>query len=269
MISIALGIPHTPWIAARVESLMRLVDGITPTPREVATHRVFPDRAPNWAWSEQMWRWGAETDATHFLTLQDDAIVAPNFWPALRAMLEAVPDQIIALEAVHPAGKTIARAGEHRWYTTADGLIGVGYVMPRSLLQEFLRWRAQELVPGAVEAITEDTLIDVFAIARGMRIWHPCPTIIDHDLSIDSTYGNDKHSHRRPSVLWSDGDVCGWSDSDLESVEWWRPKPGLPHLGRFYARTHWSARMWVRGFQEETWQRAEGDSCPAEYGRWV
>jgi hypothetical protein len=131
-ITIALGIPHTPWIEARVASGARLVADLG-LPIQDLDFRIFTDRAPNHVWSAQMWRWAAETDATYFLSLQDDAIVATYFWAHLREMVEAVPGAVICLEAVHPATRALADEG-HAWYTTADGVVGVGYVVPREAL---------------------------------------------------------------------------------------------------------------------------------------
>jgi hypothetical protein len=240
-VTISLAIPHTPWIPARVRSFSRLMGQIGTLTSHDVEYQIFREREPNWSWSGKMWQWGAESGATHFLSLQDDAIVAPNFWPVLRAMLAAVPDEIIGLESVHPASEQIKGS----WYKTSDGLIGVGYVMPRYVLVKFLEWRSCCLCKGAIESITEDTLIDVFAVATGRKIWHPVPTIIDHDTEIASSYGNDHHSHRRPLVTWKERATDGdWTPGDV------------PHAGHFYAgNVARLARRWVIGATDEDWER--------------
>jgi hypothetical protein len=258
-VSFALGVPHTPWFPARVESLRRLIGSLYlfDDPEEVGPlHvvgpnlkiegvRIFTDRAPYDVWSGQMWRWGVETGATHFLTLQDDAMVAPNFWPALRGMVEAAPDRVIGLESVHQ----LSLACPGRWYTTSEGLIGVGYVVPVPMLRSFLEWRSGSLCKGGIESVTEDTLICTWALVTGHRIWHPMPTIIDHDTEIPSTYGNDGHTHRRPLVTWRDIEPG-------ESAAWWKPAREVPHAGQFYggsvARV---ARRWVKGATDADWER--------------
>jgi len=246
-VTLALGVPHTPWIPARVESLGRLHHSLglnlsTHPPEWVRCTKLFSDREHNWAWSGKMWAWGADVECTHFLSLQDDAIVAPDFWPVLRAMLAAVPDQIIGLESVHPISMTV----DGPWYTTSDGLIGVGYVIPHAVLVEFLAWRSSSLCKGATESVTEDTLIDVFAVATGRKIWHPVPTIVDHDIEIRSSYGNDHHSHRRPLVTWRD------RSTDID----WTPWADVPHAGHFYSGSVARlARRWVRGATDADWER--------------
>jgi hypothetical protein len=278
VIRVGLSISHTPWVPERVQSMARLLDELGlrvehsmgvwgPLPELLEAVRLETERAPNHVWSERMWRLALEEKVTHCAFLQDDVRVAPNFLRALYAMLEAVPHVVVGLEAVHPAGMSIARTGG-RWYTTGDGLIGVGYVFPRPLLEQFLEWRASALKPGALEAITEDTLVDVWAVATGRRIWHPVPTLLDHDTTIASTYGNGEHPYRRPSVTWRDGDVGGWELEGLEHAAGWRPREDVPHLGAFYGhRVSGLALAHVRDFTVAKLKDFDAEACAAAHRR--
>jgi hypothetical protein len=244
LITFSLGIPHCPWKPERVLSLSRLVTQLGL--RGGVTSRLFTDRAPNWQWSSDMWRWAAESGASHFVSLQDDAIVSPRFWIELTAMVEVYPNAVIGLESVHPQCTEALERGD-RMITTSDGLIGVGYVVPVPKLRRFLEWRGN-LIKGAVESITEDTLLCVWCISTGERIYHPVPTIIDHDTDIPSTYDNDAHKHRRPLVTWR---VC----EPGTTADWWR-KGDVQHVGSFY--DHGPARLarrWIRGATDEDWER--------------
>jgi hypothetical protein len=271
-ISFCLGIPHTPWVEARAASFARLVEGLElveeglslvgPCP-DVETVRVFGEKAANHEWSAAMWKWGAEqVEASHFVTLQNDAVPMPGFWAALRAMVEARPNDVIGLEVASPFAPAIAAEG-HAWFTTSDALVGVGYVLPRALLAEFLEWRASSLKPGwdtvgsnGLPAITEDTMLGLFCLVTGRRIYHPVPTIIDHDVSIASTYGNDEHANRRPLVRWD-----RWDDPKvLEDDSFWREADGeIPHVGRHYDATPALAYQWVKGFDASAFTRARCD----------
>jgi hypothetical protein len=282
----ALGIPHTPWRPERVESLSRLAEVLgvclddgdlyVDSDPAVETFRVFGEREPNHEWSRRMWGWGAEQDATHFVTLQDDVLVPDNFWPALSAMVEAVPDEVIGLEVIHPFAAALAAEG-HRWFTTSDCLVGVGYVMPVPLLREFLAWRASQLKPdaireaepGQVQEINEDTLIMLWCLAMGRRIWHPLPTIIDHDTELASNYGNDGHQARRPAVRWDteqwlrDGPSPDGAPT-WEEAAFWRPDGDVPHLGRMPGwRVAQLAHKWVEGFGADSLMRALQDDGSA------
>ena len=223
MKTIALGIPHCSWLAERVATLDRLLTQLG----EKGDHfRLFTDREPNWSWSPKLWGWALETGADYLLQLQDDAIVCHTFWTDLHAMLDEHPDQIIGLETAHPLARFLYEQ-DYRWCTTADGLIGVGYVLPRAVLDEFMKWRAS-LPEGATKRITEDTLIGLFAYVTGRKIYHPIPTIIDHDVTVRSVYNNDAHPNRRPSVSKCLGD----EPETVRERKWW-----IPHLGCFYGMT--------------------------------
>lgn len=247
-VTFALGIPHAPWKPERVESFARLGKALFGPHVPVETqgadklrYRVFSDREPNWVWSYKLWSWACETGATHLLQLQDDAIVAPDFWRHLRAMVAAVPDGVIGLESVHP----VAAQCVGPWYTTPDMLIGPGYVVPIPQLRMFLEWRSI-LRKGAIESVSEDTMLGLWTFFTGRRIWHPTPTIIDHDTDLPSTYGNDGHKYRRPEFTWSRG------GKSLPAS--WKPF-NTPSVTRFYESTPRLARRWIVGATEEDYQR--------------
>jgi hypothetical protein len=261
--TVALAIPHTPWIPERVKSLARLESqlGSLMGPGPIRPDwtpwggpgRLFAGREPNWSWSEKLWTWGIETECDYLLQLQDDAIVGPDFWADLRTMLHWVPDQIIGLESVHPASRLIHDQGGS-WYTTSDGLIGVGYAFPRPALIEFDHWRKTRLRAGSRQQINEDTLVNLFCLSTGRRVWHPVPTIIDHDIALASTYGNDLHTHRAPIITTVRG---------AKSGTWYSDSRPVPHMGRFYSGTPRACRRYVKDFH-----LTDLDAAMADVRRW-
>jgi len=261
--SFALSITHCPWIPARAHSmsLLRTALGVhgDRCDHAVAYHEES-QRAPWWLWSENQWRWGAEQSASHVVFLQDDAVAMPRFWEALAAMVSARSRDVISLHCIHPATMTLARKSV-RWASTADGLIGLGYVFPTDALRAFLAWRPVHLRSGAAQELSEDSHINVWAVSTDRRILHPIPTVIDHETRIAST--NADQTAGRPRVIWSDGDICGWKIEDMLHHKFW----GGPcvHLGRQYGKTHWAARMVVPSF--DRFYAVETDECPAEYAR--
>lgn len=274
-IKIALSITHAPWDGQRVASMARLRGalGIKDASAkdggcsEIVAYHEETQRAPWWVWSDSQQRWGAACEeATHVAYGQDDSLVAPVFWPALRAIIAARPNDVIALHCPHPGSMKLAREGV-RWCSTADGLVGLFYVFPKLVLRdEYIRWRETSLRPGGASApeLAEDSFINVWCVCTGRRVFHPIPTIVDHDLSMRSTWGADSHAYRRPRVLWSDGEACGWSQQDLCRESFWTDSR-CQHLGRVYAKTHWAAKLVVPGFQR--FFDVETDVCPPEYSR--
>jgi hypothetical protein len=263
-IKFALSITHCPWIEKRVQSMARLRETLAiyaPTVHD--PYHEETQRAPWWVWADSQWRWGAAQEhSTHVVYLQDDAKAAPFFWKALHALVAARPNEIISLHCIHLASMTLARQGV-RWCSTADGLIGLGYVLPVDVLREFMTWRLEALRPGGAQEFAEDSQLNIFALSTGRRIFHPIPTIIDHDLTITST--NQAQTAGRPRVVWTDGDVGGWTDDDLQRESFWKGEG--KHLGRQYAKTHWAAKMIVPGFDK--FFEAEMDVCPPEYSRFL
>lgn len=244
MNTVAVAIPHAPWAEGRKESLDAILADLDPVDN-ITDFRIFAEQAPNHVWSEHMWAWGASTTAEWLLQLQDDVKLADHFMPALRAMLDAVPSHVdvIGLEVPHQAAPALSEDGE-RWFTTTDMLIGVGYVIRTRALRAFLEWRASALREGALAAVTEDTLLALWCMVTGRRIWHPMPTLIDHDVTLASTYGNDSHENRRPLVRWNSKD---WG-ARLDTPAFWAPVTTTPpHLGRFYNATPELAFQWVEG----------------------
>jgi hypothetical protein len=263
----ALSVTHCPWIPARAASMQQLratlgVQGGDPAQDVVgfAYYHEEDQRAPWWSWSESMWRWGAEQQASHVVFLQDDAVASPVFWPALRAMVAARPKDVISLHCLHLAAMTLARQGV-RWASTADGLVGLGYVFPVHALRAFLAWRPAHLRPGGAQELAEDSHINVWAVCTDRRILHPIPTIVDHAPNIAST--NPGQTAARPRVVWTDGETCGWTDADLVRPDFWTGR--AQHLGRQYAKTHWAAKMVVPSF--DRFFDVESDECPPEYAR--
>jgi hypothetical protein len=237
VISFALGIPHCPWIPERVESLSRLSAALEWVGRDQCTaRRIFSDREPNWSWSAKLWAWGAaSTDATHLLQVQDDAKVTENFWLDLKRIVESKPDDVIGLESVLSV--------KEPWYSSRDGLIGVAYVVPVPALRDFLSWRHNAIRADGVKKLNEDQLIGLWCFCTGRPVMHPSVTIVDHDVELPSTYGNDQHTHRRPMRTTVRGDKM---PDSLDG-------PVRP-IGLFYGATPTLARRWVKDYSYRAMQ---------------
>jgi hypothetical protein len=219
----ALAIPHTPWRPERVASLAQLHDALGNRP---AHYQLFADRAPNHVWSRALWNWGAEManrGATHLVQLQDDVRPMPHFWTVLRAMVEANPDEVIALHANHPVARSLAHMGR-RWFRTQAWVVGPQYVFPLrgpNSIREFLTWVDQNWnTLDKHPREHEDVLISTWLARTGRHAWHPIPAIADVDMSLPSTYeGADGHvtDHRRPCVTWE-----GYRVEQLVTAAYWQ-----------------------------------------------
>jgi len=227
--TIALAIPTTAaWVPARADSMERVRQSLgvrrnpeddgfmSESPYGPDSYTEITERSSNKIWPRKMQQWALDTKADWFLTLQDDTLHPPYFWKALRAMLPHIPpNQVLGLSSVHPMAPEIARQG-HRWYRTQSWLVGWAYAMRREDLQEFVSWT--DARPKLVEACNEDDLLNRWIHASNRYTWHPVPTIVDHDTSIDSQYNNDHHAHRRASCTWRD-----FGEGSLTDTDFWLP----------------------------------------------
>jgi hypothetical protein len=115
----------------------------------------------------------------------------------------------------------IARQGL-RWYATRAWLVGWAWGMWREDVAEYDAWC--RLNAERVARTNEDSMVNEWLIELKRIVWHPVPTIADHDTSIASTYANDAHVHRRPLVTWRD------TTADLTRPEFWLPSGAAPPL---------------------------------------
>lgn len=270
----SLGIPHSPWMPGRPASLERLILSLSqeghihpesslPSAHysETPKYTVFSDKAPNHVWSSDMWGWGAEHDTTHFLTLQDDAIVTRNFWECLDAIVGEYPNHVVGLQVAHPASKAVLDDG-HAFFTTSDAVVGVGYCIPTGLLKKFLFWRGESLREGAVEALSEDSLLGLWCLVTGRKVVHPVPAIVTHDVSLVSSYNNDAHQNRVSSTFSDKADGM-YDFTDEGPSETYTP----PHLGSMFPNLIRQAEKWVLDWSSVDTQRAQKDNGAHEIKR--
>lgn len=217
-----LAVPHTPWVPARAESVRRL------EPVLDERHRLFTERAPNWEWSRTMWRWMADQEDTYAVQLQDDVLPHPSFWRIVEAMVAGNPEaRVIGLHAGHPAGPALAASGA-RWYRTRAWVVGVGYIVRGDVMHELAEWR--EANDALARTLNEDDFIARFCGSHGIDVWHPMPSPIDHDVTVPSTYGNDAHANRRPTVS-----ADAYDTDAMCRAEFWRVDSTAPLLVSPYA----------------------------------
>ena len=189
--TISFGLPHCPWRPERAKSLRRLLQdlGLGSVSENIIAQgaweitgeheentekwRLFTDKESNWSWSERMWTWMVESGSEFCVTIQDDCTAAPNFKPALRAMLVHLPRRaVLGLMAQHPAIPALSLRGE-RWVRTQSWAVGTGYGMWREDLVEFLEWRKTN--QSFVRQLHEDQCLNAWIQATGRFTWHPIP----------------------------------------------------------------------------------------------
>lgn len=223
--SFAISIAHAAHREGRRDSLNRLLHllGLS------SAHRVVVCAEPGKPseWSDKQWA-GASLLAeqyglTHAMLLNDDMVPCEGFMAAAERLIEARPNHIVNLYNTHPLAKK-AKADGLSWITSADGLIGNAYILPIAGLRAFREWRASSLKGGTVDELSEDQLINLWAMQQGALIWHTVPALMNHDTTVPSCFGNTQL--RRPAVR-ATGDASG--------IDW---GTDAMHVGRVFNGNH-------------------------------
>lgn len=236
---LAIGIAHAAHRPERIESLGRMLG-------QLARHRPFVESLPGkpHEWSERLWRGTLEdaerADASHCLLLNDDVELCDNFMAVLERVIEARPVHLVGLYNSHYLAHEAVKRGLS-WLTSRDGLVGIAYVLPTASLRAFLQWRATSLTDGTVEVLSEDQLLNLWAMAHGCYVNHTVPALVDHDVSVDSCYGNTQMRH--PEVGPRDG---------MLSINW---ATDALHMGRQFLGNHNSLLDRVKGDRVELVRR--------------
>jgi hypothetical protein len=222
-----LAIPHASWIPERAGLMVHLrkalhleeslaeVDGLC--------FQVFSDKEHWISWYRKMLEFAElqsriHKGVTHFLTLQDDVVLSPDFWPILKAMQTAWPHDVISLAATHSFGPEVARQGRRSY--RCPNIVGWGWMIPISFVHEILDACNEGALEDFVKRMPgagEDTFTAEFLAKRGIVPRHPVPTIVDHLYVPSTNVGFDDHTHRRSTVTWVD-----YSPKDMTTPDWWK-----------------------------------------------
>jgi hypothetical protein len=223
---ISLGIIHAGHVRERGPMMARLMRDLRSMLPERCTHwRVHSEREAPREWARRAWHWAMSTGCNFHVILNDDVLIAPCFWGALEAMLEVLPKRtVLGLGTVSPGQSDAYHRGE-RWLRDGHGVVGWAYGMwteeVQLLADEEAQLGAYHRSPGHDECKPEcenwheDSWVNSILEDGGIPVWHPIPSIVQHDVSLPSLYGNDHHKTRQAPITWD--------RFDLTSPAFWRP----------------------------------------------
>ncbi len=227
--SFVISVAHAAHRPERVASYKRLAQSVRPD--YVAREPGKPHE-----WSSEQWCGALDKafkySATHCVMLNDDVIPCVGFRDVLAEVIKARPAHLINLWNCHELAKEAQKRGLS-WLTSVDGLIGNAYVLPVASLRAFLEWRTTSLIDGAVEKLSEDQLLNLWAMQHGALIWHTVPALVEHDTSVPSCYGNTQCRSATVGPL-----------SDMSKVNW---ESDAVHIGRVFKGNHSLLLTHVKG----------------------
>jgi hypothetical protein len=230
---LALAIPHLPDDGPRTLAANALLHRLGFGPDlddfcEAAANaglehiRIFKDREPNHAWAFRVWSWFASLDTEWSIQLQDDTLTPPKdaFWPILRAQLTAAPGDVVGLATVHPRAPAIMRSGA-RWFRTRAWSIGWGVAYRTSWVRDVLLPFRERFLEQALRT-NEDSFVNDCVVAHSGSVYHPVPSLVDHDLTLESTYASVDDGHRRATAYI--GELADTTIAGMVNPDFWRPR---------------------------------------------
>ena len=267
LLSVALCVPHAAWVPERAAHMiaLRKALGIVPWVRGdeqriafrwpqpcngsmLLRYREFSEKEEWHDWFQRMLQWGDNQDTDWLVSLQDDVEVAPEFWPALRAMMTAWPGEVISLAATHSGGPEVARQGRHSYRT--PNLFGWGWALPRAVYAKMAydtTFEALQAFSARLPGFGEDAYMAEYLAARQIVPRHPCPTIVQHVMHSDSTVARrEEQPHRQSTVTWH-----GYPAEDLSRPAFWQTEATFLPLD-LHRRCAWCGEREVAGYSLAT-----------------
>ncbi len=218
---------HAGFDEMRHLSLMRVLQELRWEAPQIP-FKVMEDRERRgslWCWRKAMELGLEDEHTTHVVWLPDDAILCKDFGKILLACIECRPNDVFDCFVNHPKASEI----ETLWYTTLDGYVGLGGVMPRALLQEHLAWRDAH---PELASTANDAGVNLWAMATRRPIYKTAYSLVTHDHRMTSLDGHSNQEGHERKGLHPVGELRTGVASDISNF-----------LGRTYAAPDERARM--------------------------
>ena len=130
----------------------------------------------------QLWN-GAKTTLlsynkthTHMLVLQDDVLPCKDFIKTVEKIIEILPDQPITLFSNKEAILEAKNRGIN-WVKLRKWLMAQTYIMPISIIEDFLIWEARHIKP---EIYYDDNRWAMYFFYHKKRVWATAPSLVEH-----------------------------------------------------------------------------------------
>lgn len=199
-----------------------LCNGIPWTARVVRDN----DRRGAWHTARACWDEAVSSGVDFAIVLNDDAWLPRGFaYAALRALQRAhhrAPGAPVCFYTAHPRAPE-AMGADCSFYSTPDGLVGVGCGMHRDAIVDFLSWHDRSFLGEH----TDDGRVNLWAMATKRRVLTTLPSLVGHQLPEESTVGNAGDPYRTPNVP---------PPADVHDLQFDGP---VARLGRQYRGNHW------------------------------
>jgi hypothetical protein len=183
-------VQHHP---SRANLLPALLESLAPLPTEVVEHSSDPPSP--WAGYRKCLE--DPPKCSHLLIVQDDAVLAENFAPAVKQIAKAQPDTPVCLflgalpRDVMKRAQQAQRANVRYVPLPQRSFLPIVAVLwPRAKAVEFLEWATEHpVLPGQREPRSDDAMGGMWKMRTRQHIVVAVPSIVEHPDVEESTIG--------------------------------------------------------------------------------
>jgi hypothetical protein len=213
----SVAISHASFDPKRVDTLRTLLSRLGRPPEDPLLF-VYKAKCSIRERSEAQWKFSVRTEADYCLMMDDDVIPVDGFWDHLTAAISAAPNEILTLYPVAPLCADLNASGV-AFGLSQDGLLGRSWCMPHTMLKEFLAWRSDALIDGALEEdFPEDTQVNLFAMCTGRVVHTTLPGLVTCAPGMVSTFTEGEGQFTKTvapmydySHGWATKENAGWT----------------------------------------------------------
>lgn len=158
---------------------------------------------------------------THVLVIQDDGLPCDKFILTVQKLIELYPDRVMSFFSVRDSIKKAVK--ENYQFVRTDYFLGaVCYVIPRSIVEDFLKWY-KKYIKESIKA--DDECIATYLFYHNIKTYITTPNLIEHIGFNASTQreGVFKFNHRVSSGyigLESSGLLIPWENDRILDDYW-------------------------------------------------
>jgi hypothetical protein len=202
--------------------LIRSLGGLTTIREKTVSFHIERDTEKRGVWPtvRRAWKRGIYSDSTHHVVLQDDALASKNFLETARTLCALKPDDLICYFSIRKAATDCQAAGKH-WFTTNEGAFGISLCFPKPFLRGLLEWEKKNVDPACPHDDTRVANYLRWGPGKGKKVWHPCPSLIEHAAPADSVLGH--NNSNRVAKVWV-------GTRDPLTIDWAKDAED-PHVG--------------------------------------
>lgn len=181
-------------------------------------------RSDRWDTGRRAFEMGIDSGTTHWMVLQDDAVVCRDLIPGLQVALDHVPTDAIACPYVgtrRPLTEKVTAAVNQADAVNASWIVlqtlnwGVAIIVPTATIGDMLTWCDKLTIPNYDKRVGQ-----YYWRVHNWPCWYTHPSLVDHrDVPSLAGHGPDRRAHRFAGEDVSALDLP-WDGERVMAIDW-------------------------------------------------